>query len=110
MRKVMHIQGEVGGRKEFNVKVPDNLHEILRKSKSTNVIDMAVQDIKKKILNDDFNTFRNYDILNADTTEKKPGIAFKSMHNMYDLQTLKITKLYKKKPKTSLEEEVRKQL
>lgn len=28
--------------------------------------------------------------------EDKPGISFKSIHSMYDLQSLKMTKLYKK--------------
>lgn len=67
MKKIMHVQGEVGGKKEFVFKVPNNLHEILRKSKSQNIEELAIQDLTKKMLNDDFNSIRSYEILSADT-------------------------------------------
>ncbi|CAD8142669.1 unnamed protein product [Paramecium octaurelia] len=110
MKKIMQVQGEVGQHKGYTaIKIAGNAHELIRKSKSAanNIGDLAIQDVTKKLLQDQFNSIKSYDIAKG---EEKPGQSFKSMHNMYDLQTLKITKLYKKKERNELEQQIRSQL
>ncbi|CAD8137946.1 unnamed protein product [Paramecium pentaurelia] len=110
MKKIIQVQGEVGQHKGYtDIKIVGNAHELIRKSKSTaiNICDLAIQDVTKKLLQDQFNSIKSYDIARG---EEKPGQQFKSMHSMYDLQTLKITKLYKKKEKNELEKQIRNQL
>ncbi|CAD8138512.1 unnamed protein product [Paramecium pentaurelia] len=110
MNKIMQVQGEVGQHKGYAaIKIVSNVHELLRKSKSeTNCIgELAIQDISKKLLQDQFNSIKMYDIPKG---EDKPGIQFKSVHSMYDLQALKMTKLYKKNERNAIEKQVRSQL
>ncbi|CAD8140295.1 unnamed protein product [Paramecium octaurelia] len=110
MNQIMQVQGEVGQHKGYKaIKIVSNAHELLRKSKSlTNCIgELAIQDICKKLLQDQFNSIKSYDIPKG---EDKPGIQFKSVHSMYDLQALKITKLYKKNERNEIEKQVRSQL
>ncbi|CAK60609.1 unnamed protein product (macronuclear) [Paramecium tetraurelia] len=110
MKKIMQVQGEVGQHKGYTaIKIAGNAHELIRKSKSAanNIGELAIQDVTKKLLQDQFNSIKSYDIAKG---EEKPGQSFKSMHNMYDLQTLKITKLYKKKERNQLEQQIRSQL
>ncbi|CAD8044038.1 unnamed protein product [Paramecium primaurelia] len=110
MKKIIQVQGEVGQHKGYtDIKIVGNAHELIRKSKSTaiNICDLAIQDVTKKLLHDQFNSIKSYDIARG---EEKPGQSFKSMHSMYDMQTLKITKLYKKKERNELEKQIRNQL
>ncbi|CAK72671.1 unnamed protein product (macronuclear) [Paramecium tetraurelia] len=110
MNKIMQVQGEVGQHKGYAaIKIAQNVHELLRKSKSETkcIGELAIQDIRKKLLQDQFNSIKMYDIPKG---EDKPGIQFKSVHNMYDLQTLKMTKLYKKNQRNDIEKQVRSQL
>ncbi|CAD8046969.1 unnamed protein product [Paramecium sonneborni] len=110
MNKIMQVQGEVGQHKGFKaIKIVSNAHELLRKSKSlTNCIgDLAIQDITKKLLQDQFNSIKSYDIPKS---EDKTGVQFKSVHSMYDLQSLKMTKLYKKNQRNEIEKQVRSQI
>ncbi|CAD8054231.1 unnamed protein product [Paramecium sonneborni] len=110
MNKIMQVQGEVGQHKGYKaIKIVSNAHELLRKSKSlTNFIgELAIQDVSKKLLQDQFNSIKSYDIPKC---EDKPGIQFKSVHSMYDLQALKMTKLYKKNERNEIEKQVRSQL
>ncbi|CAK79597.1 unnamed protein product (macronuclear) [Paramecium tetraurelia] len=106
----MQVQGEVGQHKGYTaIKIAGNAHELIRKNKSAtdNIGELAIQDVTKKLLNDQFNSIKSYDIARG---EEKPGQQFKSMHSMYDLQTLKITKLYKKKERNDLEKQIRNRL
>jgi hypothetical protein len=68
------VQGEVGQHKGFTaIKIASNAHELLRKSKSAvnSIGDLAIQDVRKKLLQDQFNSIKSYDIAKG---EDKPGV------------------------------------